>query len=167
MKIIVLRHGLAEDKLKFAKTGKPDALRPLTQEGVKKMKKVARGLFETEPEIKIIASSPFARALQTAEIAAKPYGLKVTRVPELAANQTPDAVLPWLAKNSRRGAVALVGHEPYLGRLVSLLIFDQPRSVIDLRKGGACMIEFNGPVKAGQGTLVWLLKPSQLKRLGT
>ena len=44
MKIIFVRHGLAGDKVKFALSGRPDAERPLTAKGVKKLRKAAAGL---------------------------------------------------------------------------------------------------------------------------
>ena len=43
MKLLLIRHAIAEEREDFARTGKDDRLRPLTDEGRKKMKQAARG----------------------------------------------------------------------------------------------------------------------------
>ena len=50
-----------------------------------------------------------------------------------------------------QGVVAIVGHEPQLGRLVTYLIGGVERSGVELKKGGACLIEFEGHPKVGGG----------------
>ena len=68
MKLVFVRHGIAGDKVKFALSGKPDSERPLTGKGVKRMKKAAVGLDNIVRRADAIASSPYRRAVQTAEI---------------------------------------------------------------------------------------------------
>src|SRR5690349_23948212 len=85
MRLIVVRHAVAEDREAFARTHKEDAARPLTAEGRRKMERGALGLRQLVPEVNLLASSPFRRALDTAAILSHAYGeLRVERVPELA-----------------------------------------------------------------------------------
>jgi phosphohistidine phosphatase len=44
MKLLIVRHAIAEEREDFARTGKDDRLRPLTDDGRKRMKQGARGL---------------------------------------------------------------------------------------------------------------------------
>lgn len=166
MDLVVIRHGIAEDRDAFAASGKDDALRPLTDEGRKKMRGVARGLTTVVPSLDLLASSPLVRARQTSDIVARAYsGLPVTEIPELKPDQSPDAFVEWLRSESRRNAVAAVGHEPLLGAIVSLLLGGRQGSFIDFKKGGACLVGFSDRVAPGAGVLRWLLTPGQLRDL--
>src|SRR6516162_3359703 len=62
MQLVIIRHAIAEDPREFASTGRPDSQRPLTEEGVTKMKRGVKGLRELIPEINLIATSPYVRA---------------------------------------------------------------------------------------------------------
>ena len=68
MKLLVIRHAIAEDQAEFAKTGKDDRERPLTKAGQRKMRKAAAGLKTLIDHIDIFASSALVRAVQTAGI---------------------------------------------------------------------------------------------------
>src|SRR6478672_122417 len=58
MKLLLIRHAIAEEREDFARTGKDDRLRPLTDEGRKKMKQGARGLRRCVPAFDLLAPSP-------------------------------------------------------------------------------------------------------------
>ncbi len=166
MDLLVIRHGIAEDRDAFAASGKDDALRPLTDDGRRKMRQVARGLTTLVPALDVLASSPLVRARQTADLVAKAYsGLPVTEITQLQPDQSPDGFAEWLRGQSRRGAVAAVGHEPLLGRIVSLLLAGRGESFIELKKGGACVVGFPDRVEPGAGVLRWALTPAQLREL--
>lgn len=166
MDLVVIRHGIAEDRDAFAASGKDDALRPLTDEGRKKMRQVARGLTTMVPALDLLASSPLVRARQTADLVAKAYsGLPVTEIAQLEPEQSPGAFAAWLRGQSRSGAVAAVGHEPLLGRIVSLLLAGRGQSFVELKKGGACLVAFADQVEPGAGVLRWALTPAQLRDL--
>jgi phosphohistidine phosphatase len=66
----VIRHAPAADRAEFAKTGKDDSERPLTDDGKTKMRRAARGLRSLVPKLDLLASSPYVRAHETAEIVA-------------------------------------------------------------------------------------------------
>src|SRR5207253_1666114 len=94
MRLVVVRHAIAEDREGFARSHKDDAARPLTPDGRRKMARAALGLKELVPELELLAASPYKRALETAEIIAHAYGHpRVERVPELAPGAGVDRAL--------------------------------------------------------------------------
>lgn len=166
MQLIVIRHGIAEEQERFAATGKPDDLRPLTDEGRRKMTRGAAGLRAIAPRVDSIAASPLVRAQETARIVAAGYGL--------AAVETSNALRPdtaftlfvsWLAAQSEDRVVAVVGHEPHLGALVTWLMTGLEESRVAFKKGGACLLEFEERPRRGGGRLLWALTPGQLRDL--
>jgi phosphohistidine phosphatase len=167
MRLLVVRHAIAEDRASFARTQKDDSARPLTPEGRRKMERAALGLKRIVPELDLLAASPYKRALETAEIIAAAYGgLGVERVTELAPGGGVERIVGWLADRPDRGVVAVVGHEPVLSRLVCALLVGANGPFLELRKGAACLLEFSGAVGAGAATLDWFLGPKHLRRLG-
>jgi len=165
MKLLLIRHAIAEESEDFAKTGRDDRLRPLTDEGRKKMKQAAKGLQEIVPEIDLLATSPLTRAAQTGAIVDSVYGgLKEVEIEELAPEATPNDFLRWLRKQKAE-TLAAVGHEPSLSLILSWLLTGTERRIFAFRKGGACLLEFPDEVGAGTATLLWALTPSQLRDL--
>jgi phosphohistidine phosphatase len=166
MQLVIIRHGLAGDRETFAATGQDDALRPLTAEGRRKMKRNAKGLRRVVAAIDVLGASPLVRAAQTASIVASAYGgLEVTTVPALAPGASPKSFLAWLRKQQEATVVAVVGHEPDLGALASWLLTGEEQSHLPLRKGGACLVELEGRPRPGAATLQWALTPRMLRRL--
>jgi phosphohistidine phosphatase len=165
MKLLVVRHAIAEDREAYAASGHDDALRPLTEQGARRMKRGARGLRHLVPAIDTLVASPFTRAIDTAEIVRREYG--IDRVETNRALEPTAAVADAVAalQSYKANVVAIFGHEPQLGRLVTYLISGLDRSAIDLKKGSACLIEFDGNVSAGTGTLIWSIRPRMLRRL--
>src|SRR5437660_6263897 len=93
MKLVVVRHAVAEDRDRFARTGRHDAERPLTTAGREKMVQGAMGLARWIKHIDTLAASPCVRARQTAELLAERYGnLKVELWPELSPGRAPVAL---------------------------------------------------------------------------
>jgi phosphohistidine phosphatase len=168
MQLLVIRHGIAEDRDAFAATGEDDAQRPLTKRGEGKMKAVAAGLRHVVGTLDTLAASSLVRAQQTAEIVAESYGdMPVETVKALSPDSEPRALLGWLRQRGAADVVAIVGHEPHLGILVTWLMTGQVASRVTLRKGGACLLDFSAHVASDAGTLQWALTPSQLRRIGS
>ena len=166
MRILIVRHAPAGDRTVFAKTGKPDSERKLTPKGRQKMKKAAKGLRRILPSIDLIATSPLARAAQTARILGRAYGkVRTVELGELAPGGSPETVLRSLQDFAKIPTLALVGHEPYLSALAGRMLASGADVKIELKKGAACLIGFDGPPRAGAGTLLWSLSPSQLRKL--
>ena len=165
MQLLVIRHAIAEDREEFAKSGRDDGERPLTNEGEKKMRRAARGMRELVPVIATLVASPLVRARETAEIVRREYDLgDVAIAPELE----PEAPLAKVAAALARydgEVVGIVGHEPQLSRLVTYLTSGVDQSAVELKKGAACLLEFDGKVRRGGGTLIWAVAPRTLRAL--
>ena len=168
MRLILLRHGPAVDREVFSKTNKDDALRPLTSDGRKKMKLAARGLRKICDRIDLLATSPMKRATQTAEIlyAAFDDEPQFVELPLLAAAHLPHKLVEWLKHNDLDAVtVALVGHEPSLSRLAGWFTGGHEKSIVTMKKGAVCIIDFPGAMAGGKGVLTGLFQPRELRKL--
>jgi phosphohistidine phosphatase len=169
VKLLVIRHAPAGDRVEFARTGRPDDERPLTPEGRRKMRANATGLRAVVPDVALLATSPFTRARETARIVAKAYpDVTPVEVSALAHGGDRDAIREWLANAGVEGqVVAVVGHEPDLGQLIGWLVTGRPDRVVTLKKGGACLLECDDAIAPGTAEVRWLLPPRLLRQLAT
>ena len=167
MDLVVVRHAIAEDRDGFARTGRDDDERPLTEDGRRKMERAARGLVRLVPKLDALCSSPLVRAVQTAEIVAAAYGaIDVEQVSVLSGGSSPQEVVAWLQGRKAADTVAIVGHEPDLSTLVSFLLAGTDDAFIEMKKGAVCLLEFSGKPAAGEAILRWSVAPRQLRMLG-
>jgi phosphohistidine phosphatase len=166
MKLLVVRHAAAADKQEFARTGKSDDLRPLTPAGKREMREVTRGLREIVSGIDILATSPLVRAVQTAEILGDSYKRKLESIESLRPEARYEDFAIWAHEHADKKTVAIVGHEPHLSGLVSWLLASSTRSLLELKKGAACLLEFEDSAGAGAGTLLWSMAPKHLRAVG-
>jgi phosphohistidine phosphatase len=167
MELLVIRHGIAEDREAFAARARDDSERPLTAEGREKMRRGAAGLRRIVARIDVLASSPYARAMQTARLVASSYGLgDLETLEALVPDAALEACLRWLEPLWDAEVVAVVGHEPHLSVLVTWLISGRDDSRVERKKGGAALVGFDGRARAGGGMLRWLLTARQLRDVG-
>ena len=161
---ILFRHGIAADREDWARD---DALRPLTQKGVKRTQAAASGLLQLGIAPDHILSSPLVRALDTAQIIREVFKLRedVQVRDELLPDAPPDKLFPALSVLPSDACVVCVGHEPNLSEVAGLMLFGQPVAGLSLKKAGACCVEFKQDPRAGHGVLHWWLTPSQLRWL--
>jgi phosphohistidine phosphatase len=165
MQLLVIRHAIAEDRERWAHGGSPDAERPLTDDGRRRMRRAAEGLRKVVEKLDFLATSPLVRAVETAEIIAKEYGTDIETVAQLAPEHAPDDLLPWLRQQPEEAVVAVVGHDPHLGFLVGWLLTGRHESFVELKKGSACLLSFDDPPAPGNATLRWALAPAHLRGL--
>jgi len=166
MELYLLRHGLAVER------GTPgfedDAARPLTPKGRRQVRRMAAAMKKLERDFDLILSSPFLRAKQTAEIVAGELKLKKRlKISNALASGGSAAILLRQLERHRPapGKVLLVGHEPDLSRLISLLVTGSLDLQMDFKKAGLCKLETE-KLHAGKcATLVWLLTPKQMKMM--
>ncbi|PWG61633.1 SixA phosphatase family protein [Spiribacter halobius] len=167
-RVIVIRHGIAEDAEAAARAGTPDAQRALTGAGLRKLRRAAAGLRSLEPQLAAIGHSPLRRTRETAEaLAAFWPGVGCQPLPALAPGGDAAGVLAWVADYRDGIPVALVGHEPDLGEWIARAVSGEPGPGFPLRKAGMACIEFPDRVRFGEGRLRWLLQPKQLRRLAS
>ncbi|HXC49437.1 MAG TPA: histidine phosphatase family protein [Candidatus Limnocylindrales bacterium] len=180
MDLLIVRHAIAVEHTDWK--GRPDGERPLTDKGRDLMKRNAAGLAVAFPNLDLIATSPLVRAAQTAAVLKGAYkNARVEEVPALTSGAEKGEIAAWLKKRqpvqqeSEQAAaaahqsgqrIALVGHEPDLGQLISWLITGQTRTPFEMRKGGACLLRLTEPPGPGSAVLRWFLPPSLLRKLG-
>lgn len=168
MELLVVRHAIAEDRLRWAATGRDDDERPLTERGIGRMRRGALGLRELVPKLDALATSPLTRAAQTAELLAEAYGgPEPTELGALAPGGSPRALIAWLHTLRGAGCVAVVGHEPDLGDLVAWLTTGAGRSFLEFKKGAACLLAFPDEPARGAALLRWSVAPRTLRSLAT
>jgi len=155
MKLYFLRHGIADwpdwDPAR-------DHERPLTKDGVKKMKEQARAVADLDLKIDVVLSSPYTRAYQTADIVAGKLGLEVKTEPRLAPGFNRDKLAEIVASFGEDQALLLVGHEPALSMIIAELIGG---GRVQMKKGALARVDVSREL---QGELVWLLQPKVLTR---
>jgi len=162
MNIYVLRHGLAGER------GDPnypnDAERPLTEEGRRKLWKIAKAMKALDLSFDLLLSSPYVRTRQTADIIAEAFELqkklKFSKTLEPEGNQK--ELIQFLNRlKPARINILLVGHEPYLSTLISLLVSGDSNLSIVIKKGGLCKLGVESLKHGRCATLQWLLTPKQ------
>jgi phosphohistidine phosphatase len=140
-----------------------DAERPLTDDGRKRFREAARGLSRLVPNVDVVLSSSFARAWQTAELLHEVAGWpEPTRCAELEVGRTPASAAATLADRAEH-SVAVVGHEPHLSRLASLLSTGSEDGLqLELKKGAVALLSFDGAARPGTACLRWTVPPKIL-----
>jgi phosphohistidine phosphatase len=165
MNLFFLRHARACAR---SPKWRPDGARPLTREGEKKMFNVAGGIKSLELSFDLILTSPHIRAYRTAEILGESFGpKKVFETKNLVSEAEPKPVIDEINENfSRLNEIVLVGHEPFMTRLISILLSGKEDLAIDLRKAGLCKLSIKTLHFGKCATLDWLMTPGQLAALG-
>lgn len=167
MKLLLVRHGPAADRTRWRELGKEDFLRPLTAGGRVRTRAAWKGLSRLVGPPAAIATSPYARCVQTADLLARALGVEAPEeLQAIAPGGRPGEVLPWISARAGLELVALVGHEPQLGRLASWLLARAGTPFLELKKAGACLLDVGERPRAGTARLLWVLAPAQLRRLG-
>jgi phosphohistidine phosphatase len=162
MEIYIVRHAIAEES---SRSGAGDAVRELTEEGIRKMKEAAAGFARLERKVDRIFASPLVRARQTAEILASATKQTVEEMKELSPSSTPREVCGRLEQIGTSKNVMLVGHEPNCSELASYLLIGNSKLEIVFKKGAICFIDA-GKAAPGAGTLIWHLSPHALRLIG-
>jgi phosphohistidine phosphatase len=166
MMLSLLRHGIAVEP------GSPgyedDSARPLTAKGERRTRRIAEGMLALGLSYDLILSSPYVRARQTADLVAEvlktPEGVQLSDT--LTPEGSPRQVIEALHSDEReRQGILLVGHEPYLSRLISTLLTGNSNLPVVMKKGGLCMLDVETLRFGRCASLVCLLTPRQLRRL--
>jgi phosphohistidine phosphatase len=158
MRILLIRHADAgrRDPARWP----DDSLRPLTDKGRRRHRRVARRLRRRGIIPTRLLSSPWLRAWESAEITA--LGTRGP-VPEACDGlaESPDltALSRTLGDHDEAAVVGFVGHEPWLSELASLLLTgDAAGLTIDFAKSGVMAI-LAPALQPGAGTLELLWRP--------
>jgi phosphohistidine phosphatase len=137
--LYLIRHGIAEERGNY----EDDTQRPLTDEGRKKNKQVAKRLYDLGLRFDLLQTSPLVRAKQTSEIFANVFSeCPVQQLSELAPDGSFEdwlkRVAAWLAQHPQpaRASLGIIGHEPDLSTWAEMLIWGEAKGVLVLKKAG-------------------------------
>ena len=111
MKLLIVRHGKAHDA--DPRKWPDDSERPLTEKGERRFSKSVAAIKALAPEGAQVISSPYARALRTAEVLCEKSGWDGPQIDDrLSAHYGPDETLDLLQSLDQSGTYAIVGHDP-------------------------------------------------------
>ncbi len=156
MELYILRHGIAEE----GNAGQKDSERALTDEGRKKLREVMRVAQRADVAPALIVSSPYLRAVQTAEIAIDVLRYKGTllQTPVLIPSSEPEPVWHEVRTHKDAPSIMLVGHEPLLSQVVGYVLGARLLQV-DMKKAALVRVDVESFGAQPRGILKWMLTP--------
>ncbi len=163
MQLYIVRHGIAIDR--EDPKCPPDPERYLTEEGVEKTEQVAKGVAALGATADLLLTSPYIRAVQTAEIFASALGYakqKIRRIDLLLPGAEPSLLFRELAREKQASSIFLFGHAPQLDDVIATALGSK-RDVTALKKAGVALIELKR-VSPPIGLLVWVATPKIFRR---
>ncbi len=149
MRLVIARHGKAEAD---SPTGK-DADRRLTPRGERQAEWLGRELLLAGYSDAIVLTSQAERARRTAELICEVLGIEPVLTPGLMLGRTAGEALHVLETHLDRPKVVLVGHNPTVSELASILTRGMGYCSVGLRTGSAAMIELKGEPMPGVASL--------------
>jgi phosphohistidine phosphatase len=153
VKVYLVRHGQAEDR-------ESDRERHLTPAGRNDAKALASYLRTLRVKVGQVWHSGKTRAAETAEILAGE--IRVTGEVEARQGLNPNDSAVELSRELARldEDVMIVGHMPFLGELVAVLVTGGAAGeIVTFRTAGACCLERD---EGEPWRLVWLVSPGSL-----
>ena len=185
MDLILIRHAKAfeRDALKWP----DDSRRPLTEDGIRDFRRLAKRLGRVVPAVELVESSSFERAWATAGILAERAGWPKPRRAERlepgfddesggGGRERMQALARTVAAMHGLRTVVWVGHEPMFSCLASFLLTGSTDAVrIDFAKGAALALRFapsgaattatDASSVVGRADLLWMLTPRMVRRM--
>jgi phosphohistidine phosphatase len=152
MHLYILRHGDAVESSFYQ-----DRDRPLSDLGKRQIEAVSHFFQVTRTKPDIILTSPLARAKQTCDIVQENLGVMDSLMSDCL---VPGSNLSDLIKEINAHSVEtmlIVGHEPQLSGLISILTGGDDQFKVEMKKGSLACLDVRMPVKKGDAVLIWLL----------
>lgn len=160
MYFYLVRHGEAKSELE-------DPLRPLSVKGKQVVEGVASYLSTLGIQAEEINCSEKLRARETAEIIATGLSIvdRVKPIKGLSPNDEVNPIADLLCSEEK--SLILVGHLPFLSRLLSLLVISDPeRPIVSFQPGTVVCLSRDDSLKfpsPGSGWLIkWVLSPENV-----
>lgn len=162
MRLIFLRHGLAEGHFSFDQ--ERDFERELTPDGIKRLTKTFKLFKKIQSNIDVIFSSPLARAVQTAEMFWSYYqDSDLELMADLDILDDPRHLVEYISFLPSDGCYAFIGHDPHITKVIAALLALHPEhDFMTIKKGGICVLE--GGMWKGF-TMELLLQPKVMKTI--
>jgi phosphohistidine phosphatase len=154
VQIYLLRHGIAENTT-------PDSDRALIPEGREKLRRVLARARAADVAPSLILSSPYRRAIETADIAAEVlnYPGKIVKIRELLPEASPYDTWEQIRKHPDESAILLASHEPLMSSLAAFLL-SSPALVVDMKKAALMRVDCERIGPEPKGVLKWMLTPA-------
>jgi len=165
MELYIVRHGIAVDREDPKCPADPE--RYLTDEGMEKTRQAAGGVAQIGAVPDLMLTSPYLRALQTAELfaAALEYPKqKIQKSDLLLPGVEPLLLFRELSRNKDLSTVYIFGHAPHLDDVIATAVGSK-HHISALRKAGAALVELRRLVPPS-GELLWLATPKLLRKAG-
>jgi phosphohistidine phosphatase len=165
MQLYIVRHGIAVDREDPKCPADPE--RFLTNEGIEKTKQVAKGVAAVAAVPDLMLSSPYLRAVQTAELFASALEYpkqKIRKSDLLLPGAEPLQLFRELSKDKELSTVFVFGHAPHLDDLLATAI-GAKHHISSLKKAGVALVELKRLVPPS-GELLWLATPKLLRKAG-
>lgn len=156
MRLYFFRHGPAMSR---AEWDGPDDQRPLTDEGAALTRHVSERLAGMHLPIDAILTSPYARALRTAQILDEALGSpgSLKSDPRLEPGRfTRSALDAMLGEHQGAAGLVLIAHEPSMTAVISDLIGG---GELVLKKAGLARVDVDTARTDSPGALRWLFPP--------
>jgi len=157
MNLYLIQHGEAVPK-------EVDAERPLSDTGRRDVQQIASFLGNAGIRVTTVLHSGKRRAEQTADLLAASFG-ENARIEKVSGIDPLDPTEPFAkAVSGRAEDTMIVGHLPFMGRLVSrLIVGDEAASVVDFRPGTVVRLV---RTDAAKWSLAWMIRPELLAASG-
>lgn len=156
--IYLVRHGIAEDTNLL----RPDSERALTQEGIAKMHLIGKRLHKMGIKPNLVISSPYKRAVQTADILVEELGYTGERFQDnrITPSARYEAFSALFQEYKSFREIMFVTHDPCVSFLTGQ-ICGATNYNIDFKKGAVACIGI-GRQSPPAGTLLWYAPPKIL-----
>jgi len=156
MQIYLLRHAKAE----HSHSGAADHERRLTAEGRHQLTPVIHAVKTAQMSPDVVLSSPYKRAMQTAELAAERLGY---RSPILTANALtpdgdPESVWAEIRLHREANQILLASHEPLMSATLAYLL-GCPHLAVEFPTATVARVDVSGLGPAPRGVLRWMITP--------
>jgi len=157
MQIYLLRHGIAEE----ARPGAADPERALTSEGRDKLRRVLKRARVAGVAPSLILSSPYRRAVETAEAAVDVLGYagKLVRTRALTPDASPFDAWEEIRARQDEAAILLASHEPLMSSMAAFLL-GSPVLQLDMKKAALVRVDCDQFGAEPRGVLKWMLTPA-------
>jgi phosphohistidine phosphatase len=164
MLLYIVRHGIAIDREDPKSPSDPE--RYLTPEGLRKTREVARGFASLKISPDVFLSSPYVRAMQTAEIFAEEVKFSKSKIKQtdlLLPGADAAAFFRELQRASRSEESSICfGHAPHLDELIAFALGSK-KDLTQMKKAGVACLELTR-ISPPSGGLAWLSTPKILRK---
>lgn len=157
MEIYLLRHGSAERP----SPGSPDSERALSADGRETVRRVMQRARASGARPRVMLSSPYRRAVETAETAAEALGYaeEIERTQALIPDSSPYDAWEEIRARKSAAAILLAGHEPLMSSLCAFLL-GSPALSIDMTTAALLRVDCDSFSAQPKAVLKWMLTPA-------